>query len=136
MLLQNIPYSLREQFIIGSQNIKKDVSYLQKAHPKTFSWIENVDEIVDILALGLFYRTIIAPLYSGSNFCDNLKSYENVELSNQRVVLIGTKEFTLKDSQQLKTMHFEFMNIMLSYGLDKTFLNTSDIKTALKLIRA
>jgi hypothetical protein len=132
-LTESLPYNLKKNFIKNCQNIKNDLAFLFDRHPKKYLWIQDKEWIYELLCLGLFYRTIIAPLSAGSNFFNYPKLHSN-QNKHFNAIEIGKSTMVQNDFDQIDELVNSFDNIAGAFGLSKYFLNESDTSKSLFIL--
>lgn len=132
-LTESLPYNLKKDFVKNCQNVKNGIAFLFDRHPKKYLWIKDKEWIYELLCLGLFYRTIIAPLSAGSNFFSYPKFHPQ-QNSNFNAIEIGKSTMIQSDFDQINELVNSFDNIAESFGLSKYFLNENDTSKALYIL--
>lgn len=84
-------------------------------------YLANEPAIQLVLALGIYYRYVIAPLTSAGDFVHRLQSHHEVTL------VVAGKTVSPNLHQTLEAGRIQFQQLTRLFGLDDTFFAISDL---------
>lgn len=128
LFCKNLPSNISRQLYFEYKNLEKELIFLLSTYKKKYNWIKDIDTIKLLLAMSIYYKRVIAPLESVSDFYLNLNKLNDVDgivLGNdelKRVAFIKIEDIVNKFFRILRifglsTKIFEYYNI--SIFLDK-----------------
>jgi len=82
---------------------------------------ENIQIILDVIALSVFHQNIITPFYGSNNFIERLENF------NVKSISIGTYSLVADDKRKISTCTKAFYAILKKVGLSPTNLAISTI---------
>lgn len=86
---------------------------------------KNYDTSCFILALAIFYKTLIIPLREGSLCINDFKKQGKEDIKG---IKIGGYLFSKNDSRQIQNMGYEFQEILNKHKIPEYILLFSDVK--------
>lgn len=85
----------------------------------------NYDTSCFILALAIFYKSLIVPLREGGSCLNDFKKQGQEDIIS---IQIGRYLFSKNDSRQIQNMNYEFQEILNKHKIPEHILLFSDIK--------
>ena len=122
--LKDLPYTLTQPMFREFESKKRELSswiqHTQSEHIK--GYLEQREIIEYLFALGIYYRYVIAPLTSTSDF------FDRVQQQDISSIAIGGREIGPEFRKSISCAERHFHQVLREYGLSESFFSLTDLK--------
>lgn len=128
MFCKDLPFNLSQALYNEYNSRKYELNYIyNKSKTHYDKTIDNIDSIYLLLAVSIYYKRVIANLYSANAFYQNVKEISDVER-----IKIGSFIIDSEEASSLKKTVKSFQSLLLKFNIPLWVLEFSDINHFLR----